>query len=893
MSTKKHKSVDDTNYIFRRKGGRNIIEQRPVFSPDGESLAVIVENIVRVYNIQTGDCIRTLETENNVKELVGIQFPENEDYNLCGCSDKGCVTTWTWEQGAVLREINLQIQPDATVTTFNMLNNTECFITASSSNKLLHLGVYSVKTGELLQEYTNLKIKWNSMLRVSLGYCDGERFAAIINGTTDLYIQNLQQSHIYTVIKSLNVFRITAVAAHHKENMVAIGDAIGRITVFRGYLYNKKNIGKEVLHWHYLPPLDLCFSLQGSYVYSGGMERVLVKWTAGNLTNKANEKNFIPRLPANVRYIVVNDSHIAITLSNNSVVIASAAMRVVCTILECGGQSSAARAIGTSLLYHRHFEALLMGGRAGHLQLYSPHSEKVLYNIDITNVNSIPPSRRNLLPLEMEVTCAAISANGQWLVTSEYRNDGSVYPEEKLKFWAFQKKKATPYELNTCANLSHGGCIVVSLCLSDEGDLCVSAGADQKFRIWRRETVQVQKGKTKTSWSCVTACYYSSGVSQFLSHDVLNSFKIGEPYIKGEVDDFPHLRVIKKDDIIQRVFNIHKEKVIMDRKSVNPKMNVDDEHDMAGVDISHDGSLIAAWFGCKLTLWDTHMCTLRTALSHLALRPKGVHVRFGNKDAAHYLVCTTNKCLAVWSLLSLTVKWLVQIQPTCLAANPFTNIMAVTTTNNDIYVFNPHNSSPILTQKKLLDPKTGVFKLCTFGQCSRNTIKLYVMRNDSEIYSIEPEENQKGNLEVILQRNLPVSNFSALLAQQRLSGVTSARASHNTEYIDNALSNSTVAQLITASPHMVPPVSLLSTSFLQDISGQKQLEEAVHDEEPMEIEAASSDDEDDVPKLNGPYAPAITQLWTPNYDEVKEKKLIKNVKEPFLDLHTTASIFNL
>lgn len=67
-------------------------------------MAIIVENVVRVYNIQTGDIVRTLETETSVNELVGIQFPEDEDYNLYSCSDCGCVTTWTWENGAVLRE---------------------------------------------------------------------------------------------------------------------------------------------------------------------------------------------------------------------------------------------------------------------------------------------------------------------------------------------------------------------------------------------------------------------------------------------------------------------------------------------------------------------------------------------------------------------------------------------------------------------------------------------------------------------------------------------------------------------------------------------------------------------------------------------------------------------
>lgn len=64
----------------------------------------------------------------------------------------------------------------------------------------------------------------------------------------------------------------------------------------------------------------------------------------------------------------------------SAIVIANAQMRVHCTILECGGLSAAARA-GAALLYHRRTACLLMGGRPGHLQLYSTASDKVLCNV--------------------------------------------------------------------------------------------------------------------------------------------------------------------------------------------------------------------------------------------------------------------------------------------------------------------------------------------------------------------------------------------------------------------------------------------------------------------------------------------------------------------------------
>ncbi|CAH0585754.1 unnamed protein product [Chrysodeixis includens] len=891
-------SATGDKYNFHRKAGRSIIEHRPVFSPDGESLAVIVENIVRVYNIFTAECVRTLETENAVNELISLHFPENEDYNLYGCSDTGDVTVWTWENGAVLKEIKLLIPDDAKVLTFDLVDSNECCITLDVPclNHIV-MSTHSLRTGELIYEYLDTRPMYHDMVRVSIGVCNGDKYAAVVNGTKLLYIQNLHQPHIRTQIINHNEFRIISVAAHQKvQNTVVITDTLGRTTVIRGNLYDYKQVAREVMHWHFLPPLASCFSVQGNYLYTGGVEKVLVKWTLGTLANKLNEKAFIPRLPGIIRYITTNNNHVAITLTNNSVVIASAQMRVVSTILECGGVSPAARAVGGALLFHHPLSALLTAGRTGHLQLYSTTSDKVLYNLDITEMNNLPSERLNLLPLDTEVSCAAVSGNGEWLVTSEYRNDGITYPEERLKFWLAQQKSAKPFQLNTCVNLSHGGCNVVSLSLNYKGELCVSAGADQKFRLWKKENTS-QTHRKKVSWTCLTACYYSSGIGQFVSNNVFNDFKSVSKKRSDRDEDLPYLRQVHdRNDVIKKLFNIHKDPALVRDEEEKLSVHRDTEFSMGGVAISQDGSLIAAWFGSKLTLWDVHLCNLRTTLSHPALRPKGVHVQFGNRDAAHYLVCTTENCLAVWSLLSLTVKWLVQIQPTCLTAHRFSNKLAVATTNNDVYIFTPHNSKPILTKKRLLDPSSGVFKQCTFGTCFDDDIRLYLMRNNAEIYCIEKEQSSDSRLEVISQRKLPTSNFGALLAEQQLSEVQTQTAADATSIDLNNLASSTIVEFSLAAPHMVPPVSLLCTSFLQRLSGVEIIEQADDTQEakPMEVDDDSSDDEDaNNLKLNGPYAPKVTELWTPNYEAVKEKKLNKIMHEPFLDLHSTSTLFDV
>ena len=77
-------------------------------------------------------------------------------------------------------------------------------------------------------------------------------------------------------------------------------------------------------------------------------------------------------------------------------VIANAQLRVVGTILECGGVSPAARALGGSLVYHAPLQALLTAGRTGHLQLYSTTTDKVLYNVSISLGENAISTRVNI-----------------------------------------------------------------------------------------------------------------------------------------------------------------------------------------------------------------------------------------------------------------------------------------------------------------------------------------------------------------------------------------------------------------------------------------------------------------------------------------------------------------
>lgn len=93
---------------------------------------------------------------------------------------------------------NLPIPHGMNVLTFNLVDNNECFITAASpESKYLFCGHYSIKSGELIYEFNDTKAPYyENMIRVAIGWCNGDRFAAITNGTPKLYLQNLNHPHI-------------------------------------------------------------------------------------------------------------------------------------------------------------------------------------------------------------------------------------------------------------------------------------------------------------------------------------------------------------------------------------------------------------------------------------------------------------------------------------------------------------------------------------------------------------------------------------------------------------------------------------------------------------------------------------------------------------------------
>lgn len=302
---------------------------------------------------------------------------------------------------------------------------------------------------------------------------------------------------------------INVVACHPGEDLIATGDIIGRIMLWRNF--HQKYPVREELHWHHQIVLSLAFSQSGTMLYSGGVECVLVKWT---INNKCIEKEFLPRLAGSVRQISVNPKQdkLAISTDDNAIQIINSNLTQLLSIQDFTiassydlGQSDPFPC-GIKVDPRNHH--LVTNGRLGHLQFFSTKTMKLLFNMDICNRNVIPRQRK-LNIFSHQVTHVAFA--GKWMATVENWNDRINYPESSLKFWKFLDGQQT-YSLHTQIEQPHEkevNFLEFPQKQLEGLEICVTGGHDKCIRVWSLEKSENVKNP-KYIWLCIEQLSYKN-----------------------------------------------------------------------------------------------------------------------------------------------------------------------------------------------------------------------------------------------------------------------------------------------------------------------------------------------------------------------------------------------
>ncbi|XP_055635861.1 WD repeat-containing protein 75 [Toxorhynchites rutilus septentrionalis] len=492
---------------IRRIAGGSMINRAPLFSPDGSIIYVIWEKTVRAFSVTTGEYVRDYEGVDD--DILGIVINRNNQKFLYGCTKNGVILGWNAESGVLHEKKEILLNTKFCVNHFSILydeNDSATFLVSGVSTGR-HVFIYC-PTKRMIIQSSKLTLEGAvTDIRFASGG-DKLNFFAYITGELWHWVK-VKPAFRTVTRKHCNGVQTRVIACHPTEDIVAIGDAIGRVVLYKHFLETKAAV-PEIYHWHPNPVQCVVFSHTGTHFYSGGLERVLVKWTIGKQTNK----DMLPRLSDTVVQIAVAPENLKVALctADNGIRILNALQKQTATIQSFSRISedyTGRNPFPVGLRVNPRTQALVLNGRVGCVQFFSTYSRSLLYTLDITLMNYNTIEQQKVIYNTM-VTNVAV--NAFWLATVETWNDNCYSSETRLKFWKYDESRQN-YSLNVnVENVHLGGVngLEFSNGSKERDVLCATAGKDRCVKIWSPREIEITGGGEKLVWMCIGRVEYKN-----------------------------------------------------------------------------------------------------------------------------------------------------------------------------------------------------------------------------------------------------------------------------------------------------------------------------------------------------------------------------------------------
>eukprot|EP00128_Syssomonas_multiformis_P007279 Colp12_sorted_trinity150504_noHs@23611 len=478
--------------------GGSITTHAPLFTPDSKFFFVSCGNNVRMYSVASGEIVHALEGHGDI--VNGYALNRHNAQQLYTWSRNGTIKVWDYSDGALL----------ATYETQRNLVHVMCHPTSRTELIAVIKDTTNVKgaTHTTCLYSINLKPKKGTVaekVHVILKHLKGKGFCTNADGTLIAFFKD-RRFTIYnlttkTEIKAEHTTNITCISLHPTELCLATGDAQGVIT---RWLFNDKNepITTNV-HWHAHAVKSVCFTNEGTYMISGGEERVLVVWQLASGT-----RNFLPRLGAELVRLSVSsdDSHYAVALSDNSV-------RIINVL-----QFKSVQHVHGLHLEHDLLCGLVVEPRNNHIallsspgtvQLYNPLTDRHVFETEVVSQNVVSRMDEKAI-IPTKVDHVAYSRDGRTMATVESRIDLQAAPERRLKIWSLDPNTQR-FVMNTSIESPHNATVVRAV-FHPTQPMLVTCGLDRKFKIWVRAA---DRKEGREYWVCGSVGFYRD----FLSHD--------------------------------------------------------------------------------------------------------------------------------------------------------------------------------------------------------------------------------------------------------------------------------------------------------------------------------------------------------------------------------------
>ncbi|XP_006879002.1 PREDICTED: WD repeat-containing protein 75 [Elephantulus edwardii] len=480
-----------------RCGGSELNFRRAVFSADSKYIFCVSGDFVKVYSTVTEECVHILHGHSQL--VTGIQLNPNNHLQLYSCSLDGTIKLWDYIDGILIKTYTVGHKLHALFTGSHAEESVFVTISKESPDVFQLVSVKLPKSSgqeieakevSFILDYINQSPKC-----IAFGN-EGQYVAAVRDFYLSVYFFKKKTTSRFTLSSSKNKKNskneFTCVACHPREDCIATGHMDGKIRLWRNF-HDDKKYTYTCLHWHHDLVMDLAFSVTGNSLLSGGRESVLVEWR--DITEK--NKEFLPRLGATIEHISASPAGdlFCTSHSDNKIIVIHRNLEASAVIQGLVKD----RNILTGLMIDPRTRALVLNGKPGHLQFYSLQSDKQLYNLDIIQQEYI---NENHL-IQIELTKAAFSLNGNWLATVEERQEKATELELHMKLWSYNKK-TQGFVLNTKVSMPHDDHIT-ALCFCNAGKsenpALVTTSKDGYFKVWIL-TDDSDIYKKAVGWTC-------------------------------------------------------------------------------------------------------------------------------------------------------------------------------------------------------------------------------------------------------------------------------------------------------------------------------------------------------------------------------------------------------
>jgi NET1-associated nuclear protein 1 (U3 small nucleolar RNA-associated protein 17) len=539
----------------------NYFECKPVLVEDADIVLCASGSVVLGIDLQNGDLKFSFKGHSDV--VTCICFNALQSSRVISCSRDGDVITWDLNTRVVISRFAVDKPVHAVIvpafTNHEVTGKPDIFLVLERNNDEIDKedaadsSADKRKSRVIRSEDRNLAGKRFKLVVYDSFSSKNRRNICRVSGHSNtITLANVDGSEIIVAVSKRNLclvfadnrlgmkstssinFNMTCATSNSNRDIIVTGHLNGMMLIWHD-IKSWVAAGRErsitagvkselvsisppactILHWHSHPVASIATNNDGTMIYSGGEEGVVVVWQTST-----GIKNFIPHLGSNIAHITASSSApIAVVTTTNN------CLRVLSTTSLLERWMTQSMCVGPFLDYSIPSDIksscqiqvdpisdfVVCNGYPGQLQMYDISANSVKFIHDVVQFNRVSRTDQYTKLYVPTVSLfkfhkyQASDGHKERIVmaTVDTRRGEEFARELNLKFWEWSEDNQT-YRLVTHVPRPHGENRISSLAFNPANSAsCVSAAMDGSVKMWRSTSSSVSP-----HWVCMYSLTY-------------------------------------------------------------------------------------------------------------------------------------------------------------------------------------------------------------------------------------------------------------------------------------------------------------------------------------------------------------------------------------------------